>query len=160
MSNTKKKLPTGPIRMQIPTSKLSETSDEETTIQKSSLLENMKQDSGKQDFISELEILQADLQESQVVESLTDIKQDSGKQDYKKVAMRLSADSLERLRQLRVETGLPYEILVDVMIRNWDKLPQRTQSAYLKEAKDIRGQRLIAGQIKTLQAIQTKHLTR
>ena len=159
MSNTKKKLPTGPIRMEIPTSKPSETREAETITPESGLLENTKQDYEKQDFTSELEILQVDLQESQVVESLKDIKQDSGKQDYKKVAMRLSADSLERLRQLRVETGLPYEILVDVMIRNWDKLPQRTQSAYLKEAKDIRGQRLIAGQIKTLQAIQTKHST-
>jgi hypothetical protein len=160
MSNTKKKLPTGPIRMEIPTSKTSETREAETTIPESGLLENTKQDYEKQDFIPEPEALQTDLQESQVMASLTDIKQDSGKQDYKKVAMRLSADSLERLRQLRVETELPYEILVDVMIRNWDKLPQRTQSAYLKEAKTIRGERLIAGQIKTLQAIQTKHLTR
>lgn len=124
MSNTKKKLPTGPIRMEIPTSKPSETREVETITPESGLLENTKQDSGKQ--------------------------------DYKKVAMRLSADSLERLRKLRVETGLPYEILVDVMIRNWDKLPQRTQSAYLKEAKAIRGERLIAGQIKSLQAIKSR----
>lgn len=156
MSNTKKKLPTGPIRMEIPTSKPSETREVETITPESGLLENTKQDSGKQDLMPELEALQTDLQESQVVESLTDIKQDSGKQDYKKVAMRLSADSLERLRKLRVETGLPYEILVDVMIRNWDKLPQRTQSAYLKEAKAIRGERLIAGQIKSLQAIKSR----
>lgn len=159
MSNTKKKLPTGPIRMEIPSSKAFEVKEAETIIQESNLPENIKQDSGKQDFIPEPETLQSDSQESQILEPVTEIKQDSGKQDYKKVAMRLSADSLERLRQLRVETGLPYEILVDVMIRNWDKLPQRTQSAYLKEAKDIRGQRLIAGQIKALQAIQTKHLT-
>lgn len=159
MSNTKKKLPTGPIRMEIPSSKAFEAREVETITQESGLPENTKQDFGKQDFTSELETLQSDSQESQIVEPVTEIKQDSGKQDYKKVAMRLSADSLERLRQLRVETGLPYEILVDVMIRNWDKLPQRTQSVYLKEAKDIRGQRLIAGQIKTLQAIQTKHLT-
>ncbi len=160
MSNPKKKLPTGPIRLEIPTSKTSETREVKTIKPESGLPENTKQDLIKQDFTAKPGTLPSASHESQIAEPLSDIKQDSGKQDYKKVAMKLSADSLERLRQLRVETGLPYEILVDVMIRNWDKLPQRTQSAYLKEAKEIRGQRLIAGQIKTLQAIQTKHSTR
>jgi len=78
--------------------------------------------------------------------------------EYKKVAMRLSSEAVDILRQLRATTGVPYEILVDVMIRNWDKLPQRTRAAYLQQAKQVRGERLIAGQEKTMKTIRTKYL--
>jgi len=43
------------------------------------------------------------------------------------------------------------------MIRNWDKLPQRTRAAYLQEANKS-GQRLIAGQEKTMKTMRTKYL--
>ncbi len=78
--------------------------------------------------------------------------------EYKKVAMRLSSEAVDTLRQMRATTGVPYEILVDVMIRNWDKLPQRTRAAYLQQAKQVRGERLIAGQEKTMKTIRTKYL--
>lgn len=78
--------------------------------------------------------------------------------EYKKVAMRLSSEAVESLRQLRANTGVPYEILVDVMIRNWDNLPQRTRGAYLQQAKQVRIERLIAGQEKTMKTMRTKYL--
>jgi hypothetical protein len=78
--------------------------------------------------------------------------------EYKKVAMRLSAEAVESLRQLRATTGVPYEILVDVMIRNWGNLPDQTQAAYLQQAKQIRMKRLIFGQEKTMKTIKAKYL--
>ena len=78
--------------------------------------------------------------------------------EYKKVAMRLSSEAVESLRQLRATTGVPYEILVDVMIRNWDKLPQRTRAVYLQQAKQVRVERLLAGQEKTMKTMRTKYL--
>ncbi|MBV8885960.1 MAG: hypothetical protein JO235_18470 [Chroococcidiopsidaceae cyanobacterium CP_BM_RX_35] len=78
--------------------------------------------------------------------------------EYKKVAMRLSSEAVESLRQLQATTGVPYEILVDVMIRNWDKLPQRTRAVYLQQAKQVRVERLLAGQEKTIKTMRTKYL--
>lgn len=89
---------------------------------------------------------------------------DSGKQDSdleeiecKKVAMRLSAEAVTKLQTFRHETGIPYEILVDVIVRNWDSLPQRTQSNYLQQAKQLRASRLIAGQEKTMRTMRAKY---
>ncbi len=80
--------------------------------------------------------------------------------EYKKVAMRLSAEATESLRQFRADTGIPYEILVDVMIRNWSKLPERTKAAYLQQAKQLRNQRLLAGQEKTMKTMREKYRSR
>ena len=78
-------------------------------------------------------------------------------QDYKKVAMRLSVTAAEKLRQLRADTGIPYEILVDVMIRHWDDLANQTKVEYLQEAKVIRQARLLAGQQKAIETMQQKY---
>jgi short-subunit dehydrogenase involved in D-alanine esterification of teichoic acids len=67
-------------------------------------------------------------------------KQDFGNQDSRK----LSATKLSS-QKFRANTGIPYEILVEVMIRNWENLPQRTQSNYLQQAKQLRINRLMAG---------------
>lgn len=90
-------------------------------------------------------------------------KQESIKQEYniqeieyKKVAMRLSAEAVNRLRELRTVTELPYEVLVDVMIRNWDTLPAKIQKQYLSEAKQSRIQRLIAGQDKAMTTVRKR----
>ena len=72
--------------------------------------------------------------------------------------MRLSATSVERLRGLKNTTGLPYEILVDVMIANWDNLPAKLQKLFLSEAKLARIQRLIAGQDKAMKTVRSKLL--
>ena len=74
----------------------------------------------------------------------------------KKVAMRLSTEAVACLHSLRVTTGIPYEILVDVMIRNWDDLPVKLQKQYLSEAKQVRIQRLIAGQDKAMQTVRSR----
>lgn len=87
---------------------------------------------------------------------LESIKPDSSLREYKKVAMRLSVEAVESLRQFRSETGIPYEILVDVMVKNWEDLPQRTQSAYLKQAQLARNERLLAGQEKAIKTMRKK----
>ncbi|GEM_PF-6872451 len=77
--------------------------------------------------------------------------------EYKKVSMRLSSESVEQLQSFRASTGIPYEILVDVMIRNWEILPQRTRASYLEQAKQLRISRLIAGQEKTMKTLKNKY---
>lgn len=78
--------------------------------------------------------------------------------EYKKVAMRLSKEAVNKLRELRTTTELPYEVLVDVMIRNWDNLPALIQKHYLSEARRSRVQRLIAGQDKAMKTVRNKLL--
>jgi len=78
--------------------------------------------------------------------------------EHKKVAMRLSSEAVDKLQKFRANTGVPYEILVEVMIRNWENLPQRTQSSYLQQAKQLRVNRLMAGQEKTLKTMKAKYL--
>lgn len=147
---SKKKLPTGPIRIDLPTA----NSDQKIESAKldSSKVENAKLDSA----IPENKILDSTHQEQKLDSS----KLDSGLIEYKKVAMRLSVEAASTLRQLRAETGIPYEILVDVAIRNWDNLPQRTKSTYLKQAREVRAMRLMAGQEKTIKTMKQKYLER
>lgn len=133
------------------------------------LLDSSKQENSKQD--SSLKDNEDDWkykQDSPAIESrylLDSSKQENRKQDssideieYVKVAMRLSATSVERLRGLKNTTGLPYEILVDVMIANWDNLPAKLQKLFLSEAKLARIQRLIAGQDKAMKTVRSKLL--
>lgn len=194
MPNPKKKLPTGPIRIDTPIgqgsssdllqpklekevdkikletrkqdSNKQESSKQETSKQEVSLEENMKIDSSKPDDSFIVSQIESTLPESSQEEiNLPEIrKPESGlpestneEQEYKKVAMRLSAEAVETLKQLRVTTGVPYEILVDVMIRNWDNLPGRTQNSYLQQAKEARMRRLLAGQEKTMKTIRDKY---
>lgn len=70
--------------------------------------------------------------------------------NYRKVAMRLSPEAAEQLRSLRLNTGIPYEIIVDVLIRHFEELPKNIQQDFLEEAKEIRLRRLIVGQNKAL----------
>jgi predicted DNA binding CopG/RHH family protein len=208
MSSPKKKLPTGPIRINPPVTHhprtatasiqphaLKESAEAEFENQK---LEEQKQDSGIHnsimvessmlyptlpelsmdengmlDSLNQVDRLQeatieesAQEESSQIGVASQSVRIESGipesgltETEYKKVAMRLSSEAVENLRQLRATTGVPYEILVDVMIRNWDKLPQRTKAAYLQEAKQVRAERLIAGQEKTMKTMRTKYLS-
>jgi predicted DNA binding CopG/RHH family protein len=130
----------------------------DSSIQDSVLLELENQANNNlesmDDFSQKVQSFKPDYQ-NQEVQNL-----DSGLEDYKKVAMRLSIAASERLKQLRVTTGIPYEILVDVMIRNWDSLPVRTQTAFLKEAQQIRASRLLAGQQKTMNTMQRKYASK
>ncbi len=96
-------------------------------------------------------ITEYSLQDSGLLES------GSTETEYKKVAMRLSALAVEKLQNFRAATGIPYEILVDVMIHNWEDLPERTRSNYLQQAKLLRISRLMAGQEKTMKTMKAKY---
>lgn len=198
MSSPKKKLPTGPIRIDAPVAKrnalpdesgasslhptetessqqilenrkqdssLPETSNQESSNQESGSAENSNQQAtrgrGATQQEPELQIEEYRREDSSIPPRITESGiPDSGITfpEYKKVAMRLSVEAVESLRQLRATTGVPYEILVDVMIRNWDNLPKRTQAAYLQQAKQARVERLIAGQEKTVKTMRAKYL--
>ncbi len=207
MSSPKKKLPTGPIRINPPAthhtgtatasiqphalkesaeaefeSKKLEVRKLDSGIHDSNIIEPSLVDSvlpevsmvenGMLDSLNQVNGLQeatieesAQEESSQIGVASQSVRSESGipesgltETEYKKVAMRLSSEAVESLRQLRATTGVPYEILVDVMIRNWDKLPQRTRAAYLQEAKQVRGERLLAGQEKTMKTMRTKYL--
>lgn len=71
---------------------------------------------------------------------------------YTKVAMRLSAEAVDKLKRWRLETGLPYEILVDVLIRS----QEHPTPAQLAQAKRIRQQRLLEGRQKAVDSLQKK----
>lgn len=210
MASPKKKLPTGPIRIENPLTKQSETllpSTKEEPIHESSLKESSLQEAIKQDsvlkdnlakdaadyeaqfyndrqdfslkftqessnqdykkqessFTQTRNNLEPNLIAEDVKHQSSEVKQESIKQEYniqeieyKKVAMRLSAEAVNRLRELRTVTELPYEVLVDVMIRNWDTLPAKIQKQYLSEAKQSRIQRLIAGQDKAMTTVRKR----
>lgn len=212
MSSPKKKLSTGPIRINLPVPKQEDSASSGVVPAKESIEtassqvnisqpgtgieiyipENRKQDSLlPEDTMLELSKIDSALPEDTILESNTRVSefQEAGieessllasswtgyvpksvnsksempesvnpETEYKKVAMRLSIEVVESLRQLRATTGVPYEILVDVMIRNWDKLPQPTKAAYLQQAKQVRIERLIAGQEKTMKTMRTKYL--
>ncbi len=160
---TKKKLPTGPIKIEVPSVENTTNLDAylPDSVRESSKIEDRKQDSTQLDNSL---VGSTKLDSNPVIsgdEEQETTHPEYRKQDYiteyKKVAMRLSSDSAERLREFRGETGIPYEILVDVMVRNWDNLPKRTQNAYLKESQQIRAQRLIAGQQKAMLTTQKKY---
>ncbi|MEL7039471.1 MAG: hypothetical protein AAFO04_28245 [Cyanobacteria bacterium J06592_8] len=134
-------------------SSLQESSKTETVKPDSSLQDSSKPDSSLKPESNQPETTKQDFsfpESSQPESSLTET-------EYKKVAMRLSLQAADHLRQFRSDTGIPYEILVDVMVRNWSKLPERTRSAYLKQAQQLRSQRLLAGQEKTMKTLQQKY---
>ena len=142
---TRKKLPTGPIRIDL-------TSDNSERKLESAKPDSSKVENTKPDSV---------IPEDQITDSTKrEPKPDSSLIEYKKVAMRLSVEAASILRQLRAETGIPYEIIVDVAIRNWDNLPQRTKSTYLKQAREVRTMRLMAGQEKTIETMKQKYLER
>lgn len=200
MSSPKKKLPTGPIRIEHPAYSFKDSTPE------SSLIEARKQDSSKQvSFLQEADAqegLYGTTQRGIQAENHDEVKQkhDSGKQasgalegsmqeqvdgstwldfhakenkanqkqasvrhesdvlqvECKKVAMRLSETAVDRLRSFRATTGLPYEILVDVLICNLDRLPSEIQQNFLSQIKQLRLQRLVSGQNKGLETAKQK----
>ncbi|MEB3190243.1 MAG: hypothetical protein VKL42_07855 [Snowella sp.] len=157
-----KKLSTGPIHIKPPSLP---RGDHKTDILKPESenladrnLEFEKQDSTKLDLIAEnISMSQQSNQANYPASETSSQKQDFSKLDCQKVAMRLSTEAAEKLKQLRADTKLPYEVLVDVMIRNWDSLPISTQRDYLNQAKEVRAQRLIAGQLKTVASLRQKY---
>lgn len=179
MTKPKKKLPTGPIN--IPAKALVATGKDTIQSEENKILENKKQESMNADSsIAESRKLEVSLLETnntnsgkQEKISLESLKQDSRKQDsgkqenfkvdsslteieYKKVAMRLSEESVVKLRTLKLSTGIPYEVIVDSFIRNWDILPETLMNQVLIEAKEERIKRLVAGQEKATKTARKK----
>lgn len=76
--------------------------------------------------------------------------------EYKKVAMRLSEESVAKLRTLKMSTGIPYEVIVDSFIRNWEVLPESLINQILIEAKEERIKRLVAGQEKAAKTVRKR----
>ena len=138
-------------------SSIRESSVSDTTIQEGEdgRVHNLNIDISPKKLVSGNEKLKPEEQEFEKLESR---KLDSSTKEieHKKVAMRLSAEAVACLHSLRVTTGIPYEILVDVMIRSWDDLPVKLQKQYLSEAKQVRIQRLIAGQDKAMQTVRSR----
>ncbi len=163
----KKKLPTGPINIQTNFFPPGKTEESNQSKPKPETASEQKQDFVKEELLtpdserekeSRLELSDQSKKEiKKPEENLAFQKQDFREQDFKKVAMRLSPEAATKLKQLREETKLPYEVLVDVMIRNWDELPKPFKKDYLEQAKQVRAQRLIAGQIKTVKSLQEKY---
>jgi hypothetical protein len=124
------------------------TDEGKPDISKKESEENEKQDSIiLESGIQEKERVPAVKGTSRLMEStLESIEAD----DYRKVAMRLSPDAAEQLKALRLKTGIPYEIIVDVLIRRFEDLPENIRQTCLEEAKEIRLRRLVAGQSKAL----------
>jgi len=77
-------------------------------------------------------------------------------QPSQKVSMRLSEEAASVLKRFRLDEGIPYEILVEIMILNFHQLPERIRKAYLEQGKELRTQRLIAGQEKALETMKSK----
>lgn len=77
-------------------------------------------------------------------------------QNPQKVSMRLSQGAATKLKQFRADTGIPYEILVEVLVLNFDLLPERSRKAYLEQARELRMQRLLSGQEKALETMRAK----
>jgi predicted DNA binding CopG/RHH family protein len=125
-----KKLPTGPIRISAPP--LTTKKDDSEAIP--TILEN-------NDELSSTH-------ESPTPTTLA--------QNPQKVSMRLSQEAATKLKQFRLDTGIPYEILVEVMVLNFESLPERSRKAYLEQARELRMQRLIAGQEKALETVRAK----
>lgn len=179
MTKPKKKLPTGPIN--IPAKALVTTGKDSSQSEENKILENKKQDSRntissftesrtREDSLLETDGTNSTKQEKTKLESLKQVsrKQDSGKQEiskvdsslteieYKKVAMRLSEESVVKLRTMKLSTGIPYEVIVDSFIKNWDILPEPLMNQFLIEAKEERIKRLVAGQEKATKTARKK----
>ena len=135
MKRAKKKLPTGPINIAAP------RTPQTRLKQETSISDDIKKVSSKPETRK---------QESSYL--VSDLEEGDGRElDYKKVAMRLSAISVQKLRSLKSDTGLPYEVIVDTLIKQWDDLEPEFKQLILSSAKEERVRRLVAGQEKATQ---------
>ncbi|MEN9230107.1 MAG: hypothetical protein Q6L68_04315 [Thermostichus sp. DG02_5_bins_236] len=71
-----------------------------------------------------------------------------------KLTLKCSADMLEKLGSLQNSTGLPGEILVEVLVDHWEQLPKSVQQDCLMQAHRIRVERLVISQNHTIATIE------
>lgn len=70
------------------------------------------------------------------------------------LTLTLSPEASACLSQIRCEYGVPAEILVDVIIRNWSDLPDWAKQTHLGLSHQIQVERLLSGQHRTIQSIE------
>ncbi|MFQ3613684.1 MAG: hypothetical protein SNJ68_08215 [Cyanobacteriota bacterium] len=71
-----------------------------------------------------------------------------------KLTLKCSADMLEKLGSLQNATGLPGEILIEVLLDHWEQLPKPVQQDCLMQAHRIRVERLVISQNHTIATIE------
>ena len=64
--------------------------------------------------------------------------------------MRILAETKKKLINLKNETGVPYEILVEVMIKNWEQLSDDNKANIIKQSQSERNIRLLEGKQKSM----------
>lgn len=70
------------------------------------------------------------------------------------MTLELSIEATRSLHQIRTDYGVPAEILVDVILRNWSDLPNWAKQKHLGLAHQTQVERLLAGQQRTIQSIE------
>ncbi|MEN9223620.1 MAG: hypothetical protein Q6M04_14390, partial [Thermostichus sp. BF3_bins_97] len=71
-----------------------------------------------------------------------------------KLTLKCSAEMLDKLGSLQATTGLPGEILLEVLLDHWEQLPKPLQQDCLMQAHRIRVERLVISQNYTIATIE------
>ncbi len=71
-----------------------------------------------------------------------------------KLTLKCSAEMVEKLGSLQSATGLPGEILLEVLLDHWERLPKPLQQDCLMQAHRIRVERLVISQNYTIATIE------
>ncbi|MCF2969760.1 hypothetical protein L1047_00930 [Synechococcus sp. Nb3U1] len=71
-----------------------------------------------------------------------------------KLTLKCSAEMLDKLGSLQTTTGLPGEILLEVLLDHWEHLPKPVQQDCLMQAHRIRVERLVISQNHTIATIE------
>jgi hypothetical protein len=71
-----------------------------------------------------------------------------------KLTLKWSAERVEKLGSLESATGLPGEILLEVLLDHWEQLPKPLQQDCLLQAHRIRVERLVISQNFTIATIE------
>ncbi|MEN9201991.1 MAG: hypothetical protein Q6K80_01460 [Thermostichus sp. DG_1_6_bins_120] len=70
------------------------------------------------------------------------------------LTLKCSVHTIEKLGSLQTSTGLPGEILVEVLLDHWEQLPKPVQQDCLLQAHRIRVERLVISQNHTIATIE------
>ena len=150
MTQPPKKLSSTPIRINTPAIKSEH--EKQDFIQQDLIEENFNGNKANGETNS-----LADLKESSLEQEVTAQEELlRSRRKYDRVSMRLLEETKKKLIALKTETSIPYEVIVDVMVRHWDELSERTKSKIIKLAQAERHTRLIEGQQKSMQTTMAR----
>ncbi len=150
MNQPIKKLSAAPIRINTPNIKPEVSKSNPTAESRKQDFSNIE--SGKQDLDSNStndgdRSLSTAANTTAILESQIEI----GKpRDYDRISMRILAETKKKLINLKNETGVPYEILVEVMIKNWEQLSEENKANIIKQSQSERNIRLLEGKQKSM----------